>query len=376
MPAGIKDLLQRPLAQIHGNRFLHQRGVSYQPGQASFQFTDVAVDLAGDQLKHFIRHFDILLHGLFPQDGHAGIHVRTLDVRHQAPLEPAAQPFLQALDILRRFIACQDDLLVLVMQFIEGVEELLLGTFTAGDKLDIVHHQHVHLPDLFPEFVGLLHLDGADQLIGEVLTGHVQDLLLGIRLVDEVADGLHQVGFAQSHTAVDKQRVIGFRRAFRHGQRGRVRKPVAVAHNEALKGVLRIQVGIGIVGSLFLIARIQPGLHLFLVQQHDPDRFARHFAQLLLDQGGILVLDHGDHALHFDRDEQGIILQQSGNHVAVDPRVVRHEVHFPRQQGTGLLPERLHIHQSFSIHLFIKRIKAIIYFTLVAEGGKKAHERS
>ena len=68
------------------------------------------------------------LHSLFPQDGHTGVHVGTLNVRHQAPLEAAAQPFLKPLDILRRFIAGQDNLLVVIMQFVEGVEKLLLGT--------------------------------------------------------------------------------------------------------------------------------------------------------------------------------------------------------------------------------------------------------
>ena len=45
-------------------------------------------------------------------------------------------------------------------------------------------------------------MDGADQFIGEGFTGGIEDLHLGEFLVDVVADGIHQVGLAQSGIAV------------------------------------------------------------------------------------------------------------------------------------------------------------------------------
>jgi hypothetical protein len=50
----------------------------------------------------------------------------------QAPLEPAAHPLLEATEQLGRHVAGDDDLLVGVVQRVEGVEELLLRLHLAG----------------------------------------------------------------------------------------------------------------------------------------------------------------------------------------------------------------------------------------------------
>src|SRR5581483_8408328 len=50
-----------------------------------------------------------------------------------------------------------------------------------------------------------------------------------------------QMGFAQAHAAIEKERVIGKARPFRDGHRSRVGHAVAAAHNEPGKGIARVQ---------------------------------------------------------------------------------------------------------------------------------------
>jgi hypothetical protein len=57
------------------------------------------------------------------------LEVRRLDVGNQAPLEPRAQPLFELGNLVRRTVAADDDLLLRVIQRVEGVEELGLGAF-------------------------------------------------------------------------------------------------------------------------------------------------------------------------------------------------------------------------------------------------------
>ena len=158
--------------------------------------------------------------------------------------------------------------------------------------------------------------------------------------MDEVPDGLHQVRLPQAHAAVDEERVIGLRRAFGNSQRRCVGKAVTASDHEALKGIFGIQMGIVVDRRLRTVTPVvNLLLHLVPAQQDDLHRHAGVLAQPPLDQVFIFILDHGDHPVHLDRDEQRIVFQQAGDHVAVDPRAVRYKGHVLRQQSAGLVPE-------------------------------------
>ena len=51
----------------------------------------------------------------------------------------------QFLNFAGRAVAGQHDLLVRLVQRVEGVEKFLLNAFLAGQKLDVVNQQHVGL---------------------------------------------------------------------------------------------------------------------------------------------------------------------------------------------------------------------------------------
>ena len=63
-----------------------------------------------------------------------------------------------------------------------------------------------------------------------------------------VADGVQQVGLAQSGVAVDEQRVVRLGRRLGDRDRGRMGEPVARADDEGVEGVLRVQPGVAVVG--------------------------------------------------------------------------------------------------------------------------------
>ena len=86
---------------------------------------------------------DAFRFGLLVEDRHLGFEVGRLDVHHQAPLEARAQAFHQAGRIIGRRIARDDDLLLVLVELVEGVEEFFLRALLAGEDLNIVDQQHV-----------------------------------------------------------------------------------------------------------------------------------------------------------------------------------------------------------------------------------------
>ena len=66
-----------------------------------------------------------------------------------------------------------DDLLVRVVQGVEGVEELLLRLHLALQELDVVDQQHVDVAVAALEALRLVVADGVDEVVGELLGVHV-----------------------------------------------------------------------------------------------------------------------------------------------------------------------------------------------------------
>ena len=127
------------------------------------------------------------------------------------------------------------------MQRVKGIEKLLLGGLTLADKLHVVDHQNVHVAESSAKLQALVLLNGVDKLVGEGFAGNVHDGGVFIVLLHIVADGMHQMGFAKAHAAVDKQRVIGCAGVLRHGLSGSMRKVVRGTDHKAVKGIFRIQ---------------------------------------------------------------------------------------------------------------------------------------
>ena len=77
-----------------------------------------------------------------------------------------------------------------------------MGLFLAGDKLNVIHQQQILVPVLLPEGVGAAQADGFGQLVGELVTLDVDDLIVRMILPDGVINGVEQMGLAQTGLAV------------------------------------------------------------------------------------------------------------------------------------------------------------------------------
>ncbi len=148
------------------------------------------------------------------------------EVGDQAPFEAGAQPFLESRDQLGRSIGREHDLLAVLVDRIEGVEELLLGALLVGDELDVVDEQQVDAPVARPEIVDLALLNAGDELVRELLAGRVDDALAREARQHLVADRVHQVGLAKAHAAVQEERVVGMSGTLGDRQRRGVGKAV------------------------------------------------------------------------------------------------------------------------------------------------------
>ncbi len=94
------------------------------------------------------------------------------------------------------------------VEVVERVEELGLGLLALGEELDVVHEQDVHLAVALAEPVALALADRLDELGHELLGRHVLDPDPRVEPVHVVTDRDQEVGLAQTHAAVDEQRVV------------------------------------------------------------------------------------------------------------------------------------------------------------------------
>ena len=178
--------------------------------------------------------------GLGEQDGDAHLEFRRLERDGEPPAEARDEALLDPGDLLRIGVAGDDDLLVRFDEGVEKVEELLLRAVLAAEELYVVDQQEVERPVIALEVVKSLVLVRAHH-IGDVGLGvDVTDLRGPVALQDVIAERLDQVGLAQSHAAVDEQRVVG-RRVLGDLQRGRARELIRLARDEGGEGEGRVE---------------------------------------------------------------------------------------------------------------------------------------
>ena len=153
------------------------------------------------------------------------------------------------------------------------MEKFLLRGVLAGDELDIVHEKEVGAAVFAAELDVLALLDGGNQLVGKLVALDIDDVVVGVPVVDHVGDGVQQVRFSEARRAVDEQRVIRLRRIVCHGEGRRVREAVGRADDKAVEGKLRVKLD-----EFRLFAdRLAVGRHLILAQN---DQLDVHFEKL------------------------------------------------------------------------------------------------
>ena len=201
------------------------------------------MDVLGDEIDHVLRHGNAVVLGVALEDGAADIHVRRADLDDEAAGEAGFQTLLHVLDVFRRGIAGEDDVLLIFKEDIEGIEKFKGGGVPAAEELYIVQQQDIHGAVFLAEIFLGLALDGEDQLIEKGLAGHEDRLFLRRTGREKILDRVEQMGLPQSGGAVEEERiegpvVVAGGHLIGHGQRRLVGHPVAVAEYEIIEGVV------------------------------------------------------------------------------------------------------------------------------------------
>ena len=234
----VEDILDGVLRHADHRLDALQHIIGVQLFHCALQLADVVFQVVGNELCHVLGQVQMQQLCLALHDGNAGLKIRRLHIGGQTPLKAGAQTLLQALDLLGGAIGGDDDLLVGVVQGVEGVEELFLRGLLARDELDIVHQQKVCHAVLHAEVLGAAGADGGDQLVGELLTGDIHDDEIGVGALDLGLNGGQQMGLAKAGAAVDEQGVIGPGGVCRHSLRSSKRKLVGRPLDEVFEGEL------------------------------------------------------------------------------------------------------------------------------------------
>src|SRR5215218_2033203 len=223
-----------------------------------------------------------------------------------------------------------DDLLVLLIERVEGVEEGLLGLDLVLEELDVVDQENVVLAVALLELEGRIVPHRVYEVVGELLAGNVPDPHAGVLVLHVVPHGPQEVGLAEAHAAVDKERVVDQTRGLGDGERRRVGEPVASPDNERIERILgperprrsRVQDGLGALRGGPVTGMVAWPPHA----DHQGGFPVHHVDKRLLQkwpEAALYVL-FGEHV--GDRDLQLILLQGYGTN-SFEPHPERRDVY-------------------------------------------------
>ena len=186
-----------------------------------------------------------------------------------------------------------------------------------------------------------------------------------------VADGVHQVRLAQAHAAIDEQRVVRLGGHLRYRQGHRMRKPVAGAHHEGIKGILGVEQRQRIAGGAGL-QRLEPVLELLVAVDLHRQGTSRRGTDRLLNlahvTAGAHLLHHGAYALQQHR----IPHQRAGLESRFNPGAVTDAGHLLLQNLAGASPQLLSLHHGAFNLPFLYIIQCLLWSVIHMVPSKDA----
>src|SRR5215217_7164765 len=134
-----------------------------------------------------------------------------------------------------------DDLFVLLVERVEGVEERFLGFDLTFEELYIVDEQDVILPVALLKIQRRIVPDRVDEVVGEVFARHIANPHARVLILDVLANGVEQVCLTETYTTIDEERVVDDPWCLGDSQGRGVSEPVAGADNEGVEGVFGLE---------------------------------------------------------------------------------------------------------------------------------------
>lgn len=183
------------LGKGEGDVGAHQAGVGNDPVEGALEVAHIMAVALGQEVDNRIGHRELVVAGFRLEDGEAGFLVGGLDVGDEAPFQAGAEAVFEGGDLTGEAVSADDDLAGGSMEFVEGVEELLLGSLLASEELNIIDEEEVEGAVLAAKFVGAAGGDGVDELVGELFRGDVEEAV-AVDASSAMTDGLKEVGLA------------------------------------------------------------------------------------------------------------------------------------------------------------------------------------
>src|SRR6186713_3630447 len=107
--------------------------------------------------------------------------------------------------LLRVAITGDDDLSLTFEKRVERVEELFLRAILPREELDVIDEQRVQRAIRLLKLADPIMLKRIHHVSDEALRVHVGDAGAGVLCTDHIADAVHQVCLAETHTTIYKQ---------------------------------------------------------------------------------------------------------------------------------------------------------------------------
>lgn len=206
-----KERTQQRIGQLKGHEIRFVIGycqIINQLQQSALEATDIGFDFAGEMLQNRIAEFDSVILLLLAQNSNTGFEIWRLDIDGQAAFKAGNEAFFESADFAGWAVGGENDLLMSIIECIEGMEEDFLESFFSGEEVDIINQQDIDASEVVSEIRQGFAVECIDVEVAEFLAEEVFDFGAFFILADGLCDGLEQVCFSQAGGAVNKEGVV------------------------------------------------------------------------------------------------------------------------------------------------------------------------
>ena len=249
MVVHLDSALDDALGQTHIDIRIIDNGISHQRIDHALQVTHTAISRLSNILDDVGRNLQTVSTALGIENIFTKLHVRLLQFGNQSTGEAGKQTILHALKVHRRSVGCQNNLASHAEQMVEDMEERVERLGGVHPLLDVIDNQHVDGLVEVDEVVGGVMTHRVGELHLEQTGRHIEHPLLGIGLLAAHTDGVDQVGLATTRGTIDKEGIErALARMLGDGEADGTWQLVGIALDEVLEGLLRVELGIQLLG--------------------------------------------------------------------------------------------------------------------------------
>ena len=202
-------LVNHLLGEVDGDLAVVDGRLREDGDHGALQLANVGRDAQGQVFGDILREFDALVLQFLVENGDAGLEVRGGQLGHETPFQTVEYAGVEAGDVGWRFIRCDDDLFLSLLQIVEDVEESLLRLLLFCQKLDVIDDEHIHVLVKVDEVVAVVAAACLQELLHEQIRADIQYHFVGEVGLDLQADGMGEVGFPQTSVGVDEEGIVG-----------------------------------------------------------------------------------------------------------------------------------------------------------------------